>query len=258
MKFSSKLIKSITDIKKYNYFRMLSLKSTLLYLFFVTLIFGFISYIPQAYNYYTFLDILEKEITHNFPDFTFDGKELIIQGKQPTVLMSARNIPIYIDTTNKTSEGTIKDYEKVVAVFSNKIIYKTSNYKIDEFNYDIFNNYRFKKSSFTSMIYSFKMASWLIVILGPLMFYAMNLFMAFSAAIIAILFNAVFNGELSFKEIFNISIHAMTLPIIINCLVRIVYMVIPAVNYVLFFITLVYIYFAIKYISYRKQIIETV
>ncbi|MBK1813430.1 DUF1189 domain-containing protein [Clostridium sp. YIM B02505] len=243
--FLSKIYNSIAKPKFYIKFNELSLSSAIIYLFTVSIIFGFISYIRPTYNYYKFMDTIHNEVVYEFPEFTFNKGILQVDGKQP-ILLKRNDYNIVIDTTGRTDLSKIENYNKAVLILKDKAYIKDGSGSIDETRYSIIKFLKFNKTEFIQTIYDFKAGAFIMLISAPVLFFLSNLFMAFMVSAVGTLINSVLKAGIKYRNLYKLSSYAVTTAVIISCIRRVLGVNIMFINYIYLIISSIYMFLAIR------------
>lgn len=252
LKFFSRLKNSITNISYYNIFIKESLGRAFLYLFLLSLLVSFISTIIISYNTNEGLKYL-KEYSKSIPYFEFNNGELNVSGDMPlTYTDPDDNSPIIIDTSGKTDESILNQYDEAVLILKNKLIIKKDSIEKREINFSEIKELNFDKNTLEQFIPNMKLIINIVVIIAVIIFMPIWLFItcSFTALILSLLgliIKSITKKEISFNDIYIISIYSLTLPLIIkHVLVLNLPFVIPFFWLIYYGIAVFYIYKAIS------------
>ncbi|GFP78294.1 DUF1189 domain-containing protein [Clostridium fungisolvens] len=243
--FFIKIYNAMAKPKFYIKFNELSFASAIIYLFTISIIFGFISYIRPTYNYYKFMDTIHNEVVYEFPEFTFNNGILEVDGKQP-ILLKRNDYNIVIDTTGKTGLSKIEDYDKAVLILKDKAYIKNGSSSIDETRYSIIKFLKFNKAEFIEAMYDFKAGAFIMLASAPVLFFLSNLFTAFMVSAVGTLINSVLKAGIKYINLYKLSLYAITTAVIISCIRRVLALNIVFINYIYLIISSVYMFLAIR------------
>lgn len=214
--FYIKVWKSITDPKFYSYFISESLGKAFGYFLLFSLLVGLISgtiianktksYINEA------IDFTSSDKMH---EFHISNGELYVDIDEPYIYEDERFIFI-IDMNEQYTYNDLAGYETGY-LLTPKIIYMSQvGTQPLPLNLEDFKDLYFDNESLVNFLeYSKKIlvVPIIITILIGLLF--MNLITSFFSSIIALIFNSIFETRLTYSQLYNISIYALTLPTIV-------------------------------------------
>lgn len=228
--FFKRLIISIKDIDKYNILISEKLIRAIIYLLVLMLIFSIILSACMTYNTGKIIEKATEYVKNETPNFKVSGNNLEIEGDEPLIIdnLSSINLKIILDDKEESLEGykeTLKDYTgNTVLALKNNLILITGgrefsieyskikeDYKIEEITKD--NIISLIKDN-TGKIYS----NIFISIFGVIYcIYTISAFIdALALSLLALIISKMSKLYITYTQDINISISALTLPIILN------------------------------------------
>ncbi len=249
---------SIKCFEKYQEFAMEKIANSLKYIFLLVLIFVFFISISMTYKIYTLENKAIKYYNENIPNFTYADGILKFEQNEPIIIQNNEdiNIKIIIDTSD-TGQAKLDDYKSdivkeanAIVLLKDKMLLKTEmlstvtettyqdflgQYDIQKLDKNIINEYFTGQNIFTINAVMFFM---FLIYFLPIYFIT-TLLDVFIFAILSFITCRIFGMKVRMTANFNIVVHAITLPILLNSI------------YVLFnSITGIYIeYFQVMYIG---------
>ncbi|MBC8060635.1 MAG: DUF1189 domain-containing protein [Clostridiaceae bacterium] len=218
MGFFTKVKNSLTSPKSYAEFLKDSMGKAVLYLLLLCIIFGGIAAIKDLITKETYINTLSSDIKNNVPAFTFKNGELNVDGIMPIVLDEDKDYPVIIDTSENADVSLLDDYSTGILITKTKFIQKLATDSTQETPLSSFKSITLSNSNLTSMLNVAKYLILLVLIIEPLLFFAAKFIAVFIISIIGLLLNSIFHSELSFGEIYKLSIYAITLSLILKVL----------------------------------------
>ncbi len=217
--FFSKLFYSIAKFDQYPRMIKEGVGKAFLYLFLFSLIFGTISGVIVGYQTNQGLQAFVGEIEQGLPDFTLTNGELHVEGEMPIVLEEDDTLMI-IDTTGLTSPSILDDYPTGLLVFKDSVIYKKSVFETRQYRFSDFGDVTLTKADILTYL---PLLKWIGVIFGIfvfLFFYIAKIINAFILTILSFILSAIQKAKISFAQMYSMSIYALTLPILIDVLLK--------------------------------------
>ncbi len=233
---------SIFGLENYQTLAVQRVGKTIGYLSILMLIFAFLLTTAITYRFHQSLTQVKQYISENIEVLNFENGNLTIQGKtqKPIVIEEEQilNGKIIIDTSASEQQvqsytEDIKSYQNGIVISKDKVIFKNGMMSIPTTIslVDIANQYHIVKVD-KQMLLNFLSGSSLIGIYA-LFFIVMAIYLFIiylaTALLDAILYailghiTALFSGlRLRYGAVYNIAIHSLTLPIVLNLIYMIV------------------------------------
>lgn len=239
--FFKELFASIKDFDKYQDFAIHKVSKEIIYIIKLIAIFVFIISLAFTFKMNIEKNKLVKYIDENISDIKFENEKLSVNNDEKIILenVDLADMAIIIET-RPLSEEEIKIYEEKINEYSNgiillndKMIVKTEiNNGYAEFLYsDIIKQYdieSFNKQDLLNVINGKEVVAFYIMFFGIFYFYMFIIYFitivmyAIMLALLGRITSMLLRIPLKYRATFNMSLHALTLPIILNLIYIIV------------------------------------
>lgn len=228
--FFKRLIMSIKDIDKYNVLISEKVGRAIIYLIVLMLIFSIILSACMTYNTGKIINKATEYIKNETPDFKVTGSELEVEGDEPLIIdnLSSINLKIILDDNEENIEiykETLQNYNgSTVLALKNNLVLITAgrefsieyskikeDYKIEEITKDnLINLIRDNTGKIYTNIF--------ISIFGVIYcVYTISASIdALALSLLALIISKMSRLYITYTQDLNISISALTLPIILN------------------------------------------
>jgi hypothetical protein len=172
----------------------------------------------------------------NMPDFRLENGEFIFDGEMPYYFGSNSNEGFVIDTTGRLGEEALSGVNTGMLITKDKLFVKRSAVEMREFNLKEFNTITISRNDILLIFIAFGF----IFVLG------WKLLNAVFLALIALAANAIMGGRLKFNNLVNISIYALTLPMLLQLAVNLYGYPVPYFGLIYWGISILYAAMAIN------------
>jgi hypothetical protein len=169
---------------------------------------NFFQKVESSYPDDLILDIKDSKVTSNKPGATYIADRFIV-----------------IDTDNSFTLDKYKEYDAVVWITKDGLATRDGNGKIEIVGFEEFGDMRIDKAYVTSMadkilpfvtIFTYSLP--VLVYFVMFLFHALSLVYLFFGALVVWLICGLMKVESGYKKSYQIALHAMTLPLILNAL----------------------------------------
>lgn len=252
MRFTVKVTDSITKPETYGYYLKETVGKAILYLLFITLIFGSLNLVRPIIDFNTGIKQLTRSFNMNMPDFTLKNGELKVEGNMP-IISGDNNYIFIVDTNGSTGENALDKYNAGVLILKNKIIQKQNSFQKNEYNFRDFAGLTLNKSDIQGYIPLLKVINVFIVLFGYIGFFAGKLISALILTLIGLIINISMKAGKDFGALYKLSIYSLTLPIIIKVLLNVINYQIPYFFIIYYGIALFYIWKALSIIKKNEK-----
>lgn len=239
--FFKELFGSIKDFDKYQDFAIQKVSKQIIYVLKLIAIFTFIISLAFTCKIHIEKNKLVKYINENISDVKFENEKLSVNNDEKVILENADlvDMAIFIET-RQLNEEEIKIYEEKINEYSNgivllndKMIVKTEveNGHVDFLYSDIVKQYdieSFNKQDLLNVLNGKEVNVFYIMFFGIFYFYMFIIYFitiliyAIMLAILGRITSMLLRIPMKYKATFNMAIHALTLPIILNIIYIIV------------------------------------
>lgn len=239
--FFKELFVSIKDFDKYQDFAVHKVSKEIIYILKLIAIFTLIISLAFTFKMNIEKNKLVKYINENISDVKFENEKLSVNNNEKVILENVDlvDMAIFIET-GQLNEEEIKIYEQKINEYSNgilllndKMIVKTEiNNGYTEFLYsDIVKQYEiesFNKQDLLNVLNGKEVIVFYILFFGIFCFYMFIIYFitiiiyAIMLALLGRITSMLLRIPMQYKATFNMAIHALTLPIILNIIYIIV------------------------------------
>lgn len=270
--FFKKVWTSIRDFEKYEEFAADKIISAIKYILILTLIFIMIITVAYTFKFYSVVDDIKQYVSQEIEEISLENGKLTISSKEPIIIENEKSIvPIIIIDTDKDA-NTEKHLEKInlydtgililndrITISNNLLAQDQSIYYSNVFTENINSKEEFLNLiSGNNMLYTYMLFFVTIFVYLFIIYFSSNLVDAVVLGALGYIFARIVKLRLRFKATFNIGIHALTLPIILNL---IYIMVNTFTNFTIsyfqwMYTTISYIYVAVAILMIKTEIIN--
>lgn len=233
--FLKKVLKSIKDFDKYEDFALEKPADAFKYLIKIVVMFCVIICIAYTYNILNNMNKLYAGMREKVPEFSYENGELKTETKEPTIIEDYGEMigTIVIDTQmeqedipDKYSDNINKYGSAVIFTKENVIVYHSQLTGQVSYKYaDILSSYHIQNINKQELVNNIDNINIISISLGIYFMIFIYLFIIYFISIIidvlilsllAYIISRFSRIKLKFTPSFNISVHAITLPVILN------------------------------------------
>lgn len=221
--FWMKIVSSVQGIKHYEHVLKEAAGKAVLYLLLISLLLGAIGTVRGAIEVNDGISKFIKIYNDKCPNFELENGELSVDGDMPIVLSEDEENYIVIDTTNNTNPDVLDSYSEGILILKDKMIQKNGiQTQVTDFkslqevtiNKNIVNRYL----PFANAIIPF-------LFLGNILWYFLGgILSSVFLALFALIINGIFKTKLKYGQLYSLSIYALTTPLIIDTIFKILYL----------------------------------
>jgi len=231
--FFKKMFYAVKDFEKYQEFALENRAISIRYLMKLVLI---LSLVISICFICQFASIVKQGIQYfrkYIPDFYFSNNELFLENDIPIIHESNKmfNVILIVDSLSLDEEIDYKEkldlYENVIIFSRNSITLKNIN-GINNYSYssmsDLYHIQNFTKQDIEGYltnknVYSFYLSIFMVILLYTFIIYLITIILdAIMIAVFGYFASRISRIPLKFSVIYKISIYALSLPIILNCI----------------------------------------
>jgi len=263
---------SIKDFEKYEEFAADKVSRTIKYLLLLTLIFVFAITIAYTYRFHLYIQDVKSYVENNIEELSLIDGKLNVKTEEPIIIENKESaIPIIIiDTSEHVNINKLEEkaslYNNGIILVSNRVIISSEllsqNQTISYSNLigqDINNKEEFiNMISTKNMIYTYMIFFMTIFVYLFIVYLSSNAVDSIVLGALGFVFARIVRLKLKFKATFNIGVHALTLPIILNLIYIIVntYSGFTVTYFGWMYTTISYIYVAVAILMIKAEIIN--
>lgn len=270
--FFKKVWTSIRDFEKYEEFAADKIISAIKYILLLTLIFIIIITAAYTFKFYNVINNVKEYVNQEIEEISLEDGNLAISSEEPIIIENEKSIvPIIIIDTDKDANTEeyiekIKLYDTGILVLNDKITISNSLLAQDQSIYysNVFTENISSKEEFinllsgNNMMYTYLLFFVTIFVYLFIIHFSSNIVDAVVLGALGYIFARIVRLRLRFKATFNIGIHALTLPMILN----LIYIIVNTfTNFTIsyfqwMYTTISYIYVAVAILMIKTEIIN--
>jgi len=250
IEFFKEIGKTITDFKFYNRVKGFRLSKAMRYIFSLILLITLVLTIRYSYDFKKGLNVALDWAKKNLPPIEIQNGIVNVNVQQP-YKVTEEGLALIIDTTGQIN--SLDEYGKGILLTKDKIIYKESEIKTETYKLSNIQSLRIDENFMNALR---KNALW---ILSPLMFVFTYVGFCFARFIQILLFSifslatsSIVNAKLSYKQLFNIGIYAITPSVILGALLALLGIQLPL--FWILYSGLYIIYLIISIINCKEEV----
>lgn len=245
--FFRRLYYSVAGFDNYKFFISQKIGKTVVYLLVLSLILGLIGLVQLFTEYNKIVNEIITGFDKAVPNFTFEKGKLDVEGQMP-ITVNEGGTTFIIDTTGHTDETILEKYDTAILITKDKMIQKNfANNQITDFS--MLQSFRLTKESVKKMLPIMKGFSILIFIILPPFIIAGRFISALIVSIIGMIINSAKNLNLPYRDVFAISAHSLTTPLIIGTMLDFTGIPFLLSTFIFYLISGIYIWGAINSIK---------
>lgn len=221
LSFWKKIIGSIQGIEHYENMLKETTGKAVLYLLLISLFLGAIGSIRGSIEVNNGISEFIKIYNDNCPNFELINGELSVEGVMPMVLSEDEDNYIIIDTTNSTNPDVLDSYSEGILILKDKIIQKENQLQTQVIEFKSLQGLTINKDIAYSYFHYAKIIIPFIFIVNILGYFLGGLLSSLFLALFALIINGIFKTKLKYGQLYSLSIYALTTPLIINTILKI-------------------------------------
>ena len=207
-KFFQEIVKAINDFKFYKQIKDFEMAKGMKYIFLLVLLMSLLLTIRYIYDLGRGLDIAIDWARQNLPVIEIQNGVVSADVRQPYKIIE-EDFALIIDTTGEVT--SLDEYQRGILLMKNRVIYKESDVKTE--TYDLLNIQTLRiDENFMKALR--KNAVWIIspfmLIFLYIRFCLAKFFHIFIFSAISLITSSIVDIKLSYKQLFNIGIYAIT------------------------------------------------
>lgn len=221
LNFWMKIVSSVQGIKHYENVLKETVGKAVLYLLLISLLLGAIGAIRGAIEVNDGISKFIKIYNDKCPNFELKDGELSVDGNMPIVLSEDKDYYIVIDTTNNTNPDVLDSHSKGILILKDRMIQKKNEAQTEVTDFESLQGATINKNivnrylPFAKVIIPF-------IFLGNMFGYFLGgLLSSLFLALFALIINGIFKTKLKYGQLYSLSIYALTTPLIIDTLFKI-------------------------------------
>jgi len=245
------------DREKFGRYRRYLRQSTgraVLHVLLIAIISCIITFIPLVSSYNIIVDEMIEYIDTKAPDFKFADGKLEVYGDMP-IVFDGVNATVVIDTSPDAENMILNSYDRLILITGDKIIQK--NY-VDKtyISLEMFKELELTKESLKEALPLLKPLSIPVFIFIGVLSVGWSLVTIFIVSVIALIINSAKHTNLSYRSLFKISAHALTVPLIVVAFLGLLPINFLLLRFIYYAIAAVYVFGTINSIKNNLDSLE--
>jgi len=241
---------SLTSFDKYRLFLRQNTGKAVVYLLLLSILVSLAIFIPAGIQYNNFMRNFITNFDSIVPDFTFSNGKLQVYGEMP-IVFDDEDYPIVIDTSADAEERILKEYDIIMLITSDKIIQKHYVNK-SVTNLSAFQGITLTRDDIADILPIMQPFGKIMFVLLGIGFVCGKFFSVLIISLIGLIINSAAKTNLSYRNIFKISVYSITMPLLICTIMDLLPVLIPFKWFIFYAIATVYVYGAIN--SIKREI----
>lgn len=237
MSFWRKAFISIKDFEKYQDFAIEPIRTTIIYILQLVAVFVIVICLGFTYQFGVTINQAVSYFKTDIPDLTFENNTLRIEQTEPIILQDFEQFSgaVILDTVsdqetiNKEIEN-VKNYENCILILKDKVILKNAmtnmfaTYQYEDFSKQYNVPQAFDKQDIVNYIESVNPITIYVSIFCLMFIYMFTIYLASAIldslilGVLAFLTARISRLRLRYSSSFNMAVHALTLPILLNAI----------------------------------------
>ncbi len=246
MNFFLQMRESVIDFKFYRNIKNNRFSRSFVYLLLLFLIVYFISGTRTFIATRIAIDELISSVNSNIPEFRLENGEFSFEGKMPYIISSSTREAFVIDTTGQVDATVLKEVESGILITKDKVYLKNNQVESREFSLTELKGITLTKADVLEFLPKLSWIVFIFIAFGFIFVLGWKLLNAVILALLGLIINAIMHSNLKFNNLLNISIFALTLPMLIQLAVNLYGYPIPNFWLIYWGISILYVALAVK------------
>jgi hypothetical protein len=221
LSFWMKIVSSVQGIKHYENVLKETTGKAVIYLLLISLLLGAVGSLRGAFEVNDGISKFMKVYNDKCPNYELKNGELSVDGSMPIVLSQDEDNYIVIDTTNSTNPDVLDSHSNGILLLKDKMIQKKNGVQTEVTDFKSLQGVTINKNIVNRYL-PFARVIILFIFLGNILGYFLGgLLSSLFLALFALIINEIFKTKLKYGQLYSLSIYALTTPLIINTLFKI-------------------------------------
>lgn len=246
MNFFLQMRESVIDFKFYRSIKNNKFSRSFVYLLLLFLIIYFINGTKTFVVTGVVVDELATRLNFNMPEFSLTNGEFSFEGEMPYYISSSTSEALIIDTTGQVDETVLKDVASGMLITKNKAYVKRSEIETREFSLSELKGVSVTKRDVIEFLPKLRWIVLIFIAFGFIFALGWKLLNTVILALLGLTANSILKGRLKFNNLMNISIFALTLPMLLQLAVNLYGYPIPGFGLIYWGISILYVFMAVK------------
>jgi hypothetical protein len=246
MNFFIQMRESVIDFRFYKSIKENKFSRSFVYLLLLFLIIYFINGTRTFIATRIGVDELVAGISTSIPEFRLENGEFSFEGEMPYYISSSTDEAFVIDTTGKVNESVLRDVSSGMLITKNMVYVKRSDIETREFSLTELEGITITKQKVLEFLPKLSWIVFIFIAFGFIFVLGWKLLNAVILALLGLVVNAAMKGNLKYKNMLNISIYALTLPMLLQLAVNLYGYPFPSFGLIYWGISILYVVMAVR------------
>jgi hypothetical protein len=246
MDFFRQMRESVIDFRFYREIKDNRFGKSFVYLLLLFLIIYFIGGTKTFVIIKPVVEELAVQIDNNVPDFKLEKGEFIYEGEMPHYISSSTNEVFVIDTTGQTDGEALENVTSGMVITKDKIYLKQNVGELRIVNLKELEGIELTKADVVEFLPKLSWIVFIFIAFGFIFVLGWKLLNAVILALLGLAANAALNANMKYGNLLNISIYALTLPLLLQLAVDLSGYIVPGFGFIYWAISILYVVMAVK------------
>lgn len=246
MSFFRQMRECVIDFKFYREIKDNRFGKSFVYLLLLFLIIYFIGGTKTFVIIKPVVEELAVRINNNVPDFKLENGEFSYEGDMPHYISSSTNEVFVIDTTGQTGGEVLENVMSGMVITKEKIYLKQNLGELRIINLKEYKGIEFTKEDVVEFLPKLSWIVFIFIAFGFIFVFGWKLLNAVILALLGLAVNAALNANMRYDNLLNISIYALTLPLLLQLAVDLSGYSVPGFGLIYWAISILYVFMAVK------------
>ena len=246
MNFFLQVRESVIDFKFYRRIKNNRFSRSFVYLLLLFLIIYLINGTKTFVVTRMIMDNLAASLSVNIPEFRLENGEFSFEGEMPYYIINSPKETFVIDTTGQVDESVLRNTSTGVLITKDMVYMKRNDIETRQLSLAEFKGISVTKSDILDFL---PKLSWIVLVFiafGFIFVFGWKLLNAVILALVGLIADTVLKSGLKYNNMLNISIYALTLPMLIQLAVDLYGYPVPGFGLIYWGISILYVAMAIK------------
>lgn len=237
---------SVIDFSFYKSIKSNRFSRSFLYLLLLFLIIYFVNGTKLFVITRIGIDEITAVMSENIPDFRLENGEFSFSGEMPYYISKSTDEAFVIDTTGQVDEGILRDVGGGMLITKDTVYLKKSDIETRRFSLTELKSITLTKADVLEFLPKLSWIVLIFIVFGFIFVLGWKLLNAVILALLGLFLNGIMKGNLQYGNMLNISIYALTLPMLLQLALDLSGYPFPSFWLIYWGISLLYVAMAIR------------
>jgi len=192
------------------------------------------------------IDEITSAMSTNVPDFKLENGEFSFSGDMPYYISNSADGAFVIDTTGQVDESILRDASGGMLITKDTVYVKNSEIETRRFSLTELKGMTLTKADILEFMPKLSWIMLIFIAFGFIFVFGWKLLNAVILALLGLILNGIMKGNLKYGNLLNISIYALTLPLLLQLALNLSGYPFPSFWLIYWGISLLYVGMAIR------------